>query len=1395
MRANVTRYLHSYFGQAMIAIRDVSNRMTYYSTPNLLVRYTENESGYNVTQGLDIDGTGAVNLLSGKLNYLYEDISINDGFMPINVSHIYDTNFGYGYDYFDAAQGYQAGKSFKLNVQQRVMKEGSNWFYIDAVGKKNFFTNDTVPENRSLGLKLYDVGSGSAKKIYLIDGQGNSLVFDAEGFLQQTHRSPSRYGVPINSLMTSISYYPGSCRIASITNTNTTVRFNYTAVSGSSNEYLLESLSYEKAGDPSAAKIMNEYVYSSSSSTSDRLLTKVSKLLNEAADDDKHATRFVYSGVNNLLKVQNEDAGGAAVERLVYGYSSGKISKVEHYENGVPDSGKTVDFDYKAEPSYGTQTYTAQVSNTTVLSMGETLSTGDRRYVRHVSFSGNLLTADYAYENKTDGSLVPMYTNASGFDYISFIDTYANTRTLVNNTNTSIGGNVSLNYTSLGQTGTANYAVTLWVKQTTPVAWSRVEITVNGDTANRIIYYANGQVVGWQLVTVPLQAIINLNSITIQVIGWGSNIVWLKNISVEKVSAPLDMRNYNPEYNSNGDLIRAYSHNPLNSKITMTYYTYGASVGTSPKYPGLITDAYVYEAPDTTVKAVLRQNGSQYLVSRTAYTYSGNRLSGVKTYGKNGTTYTNESYTYSGGRLTSHTDTNGVHTNYVYNSDGSATATVVGTAGVGSQSTSTTNRYQTGTGLLTSTTTGTITTGFGYNSQGALSTITHNGYNISFGYDAGGDLQSVSVPGKTLVTYADTASYDRTTYGGGQTVSNNYNADGSLASITSAATPTGAYATQAAFTYTNGQLSGISNTGGVTYSYQNHFNGTALANSGISDVTSITNASTTVAVKSENADAVGNRTDTRYYIDGGLQDHYSVYRNGNGQLSTVYKHDGSIGYTYDNNHRLSNKNTYFSSTAKSYTYDYSYVTSGSVTKNQLYTAAFNINGSTKSNYRYAYYPNGNLQGIMLHNTGTWLYRYAYDAYGRLIQESNFETGKVYLYAYDIGGNIAGRIQGDIATETLEAPTTYTYDSQWKDLLISHNGQSITYNAAGNPVSYKGAAMSWQNGRQLATLTKSGVQSSYQYDYAGIRTKKTVGSVTTNYWAAGDRILMEKPSNLNYGVWYFYYESGVYGFQYEGTNYVFEKNIFGDVSRIYNMHTGAYVGGYEYDAYGNILIQTNNTVTNANPFRYRGYYYDKESGFYYLNSRYYDPGTGRFISPDDVGNSLLQFNQPGGLNLYAYCLNNPVMYTDADGKSVTVFLLALVAGAIIGGIIGGAVSYSNGERGWELVGDIAIGAVVGIAIAGLAMASGAAIYAGIWYIGGNVGTAVILGVTAKRVVAIGLLAYHFFAVIAAPLAGIRYAQVVGLGGDPYEPPKPKTQYPFPKPQIMLLQFSNGLGVSL
>ena len=102
--------------------------------------------------------------------------------------------------------------------------------------------------------------------------------------------------------------------------------------------------------------------------------------------------------------------------------------------------------------------------------------------------------------------------------------------------------------------------------------------------------------------------------------------------------------------------------------------------------------------------------------------------------------------------------------------------------------------------------------------------------------------------------------------------------------------------------------------------------------------------------------------------------------------------------------------------------------------------------------------------------------------------------------------------------------------------------------------------------------------------------------------------------------------------------------------------------YKYDAWGNcttvVLDESASEIAELNPFRYRSYYYDTETGFYFLKTRYYDPELGRFATIDDI--SYLDPDSINGLNLYAYCLNNPIIYSDPTGHSAT---LAIILGIV------------------------------------------------------------------------------------------------------------------------------------
>ena len=160
----------------------------------------------------------------------------------------------------------------------------------------------------------------------------------------------------------------------------------------------------------------------------------------------------------------------------------------------------------------------------------------------------------------------------------------------------------------------------------------------------------------------------------------------------------------------------------------------------------------------------------------------------------------------------------------------------------------------------------------------------------------------------------------------------------------------------------------------------------------------------------------------------------------------------------------------------------------------------------------------------------------------------------------------------------------------------------------------------------------------------------------------------------YSINYHYILNKLVGFTYnkdnKASNYIYRRNIQGDIIGIYDS-LGNEVGWYAYDAYGKCYVkykdnssEEEKTILNTNPFRYRWYYYDNETGLYYLNARYYDPGIGRFISPDVLTILDETKGQLNGLNLYMYCNNNPIMYVDPSGRLFGMIFAIIVITALL-----------------------------------------------------------------------------------------------------------------------------------
>ena len=239
------------------------------------------------------------------------------------------------------------------------------------------------------------------------------------------------------------------------------------------------------------------------------------------------------------------------------------------------------------------------------------------------------------------------------------------------------------------------------------------------------------------------------------------------------------------------------------------------------------------------------------------------------------------------------------------------------------------------------------------------------------------------------------------------------------------------------------------------------------------------------------------------------------------------------------------------------------------------------------------------------------------------------NGQQVQYAYTTG-----------TPGTVQQIVSYAYgDADWKDKLTRYNGVDIAYDAIGNPIQDGVWTYTWENGRQLRRMACDATIAEFVYNADGLRVQKTVNGVATNYTLHGKNIVHMTKGNAELHFWYDAQNRPAI-VEFNGAKYGYLYNLQGDVIGLIDGANNEVVK-YTYDAWGKPLSVTGslaNTIGYYNPFRYRGYVYDVETGLYYLRSRYYNPSWGRFVNADVLIRG----------NLYTYCDNLPVVYSDPNG---------------------------------------------------------------------------------------------------------------------------------------------------
>ena len=354
-------------------------------------------------------------------------------------------------------------------------------------------------------------------------------------------------------------------------------------------------------------------------------------------------------------------------------------------------------------------------------------------------------------------------------------------------------------------------------------------------------------------------------------------------------------------------------------------------------------------------------------------------------------------------------------------------------------------------------------------------------------------------------------------------------------------------------------------------------------------------------------------------------------------LMTFGDTNNKVAYVYDALGRMSTRTVTVGGIASASTYSYVAGDHGTGSTTALVSA---ISQGNDESCGYTYDDVGNITAA---TRGTVTTTYAYDNLGQLIRANDPFEDATWVYNYDRGGNMTSKVRYAYTTGTLGTALqtiSYDYDVTWKDKLTAYDGKAITYDAIGNPLTYEGWAFTWQNGRQLAALANASTTATFAYNADGLRIQKTVNGVVTDYTLHGKNVVHMTQGTNNLHFWYDAQNHPAI-VDFNGIKCAYILNLQGDIVGLKNA-SGVEVVRYTYDAWGKLLETTGSlasTLGYMNPFRYRGYVYDEETGFYYLRSRYYNPKWDRFVNADSIV----------GSNQFTYCKSNPICKKDTNGN--------------------------------------------------------------------------------------------------------------------------------------------------
>ena len=1300
--------------------------------PQLTVHYT-NASGIEdywdySTQGMGRAGTAYVQNFSGNLVMQRTDMSYSGNRMPASAGFYYNlsdrsSDIGYGYGWRNAY----------TQTIGAVTVGGTNYYkWVDGDGTEKYFlsSNGVWEDEAGQGYTLTVSGSS-----YTIRDKGNNtLSFDSSGRLVSINDGK------ISANKVTISYVSSDAsnlRIDTVTD-GAGRKYSYSYSGGQ-----LASVSYLGSGAEALETVT--YTYSDGNLTqvsfadgktaeyswSGHIMTAAKDIARSDGSRDTLTFSYIQNPAASTFPVRISSLAytscGTNISSLAFEYATnytkvtdntGRWMAYQFNNNGNTTSvynneGQALYGRYaKDESSSGranqlvassrlqiTDAWDDAVSVTT--SDGETLSLiSHRNLVSNGDFSSGL--SGWTGRNNGSGDGAVSVPGIVSSDNISAL--------CINGNSMAAKSYVYGISHPGGQVGDV-FTFGAWVKSVSAPVSNKPDPNANYIRDNCIALsfekdgvwqfnkyiHANDNCEDWQFLSGSVTASKEYDTIYFHCM-YGYNVNEAYYTGVQVFEEPFEAKY---EYDSNGNVtkitdidgrVTSYAYNSNNDVTSITMpgggqysYSYDSNrlLTETVSATGVHT-SYGYDAYGNSTSASISGSGNSRVIrSDTTYTSDGNMTASVTAGDRNTVTYANDT---DRSLVNSVTDAKGVATGYSYDSMRRLLATACGDAAV-------TNGY---TDDLLSSLSHTNTSG---------KTTTY-----SFVYGAA-DLQTaVNIGSRNLVSNAynsGTWTLSSQTYGNGDYWKYFYD---NMDTLTS-------------------RFTNCSDTEGIGFYYTYNGKGKLVR----IEMKSVTIADGAVTggtlLSSENYLYDGSdrlirvvETDGNNIVKHDFSWTYDAKDNVTALTESIGSKSFSYTYAYDDDSRPTTFG--YGDVTKQITYDGHGRSSGTTVKNgsrtvlgtgyayrdvdSTYTttqvkSVTNSYGGKTANFNYTYDASGNITSI----SGAQAVTYEYDDLGQLVWEKNATAGKAWNYTYDNGGNILSRTEyacsGNGTVSGSGTTTSYTYgDAEWGDLLTAYNGEEITYDGIGNPLSYRGWTMSWQGGRRLAGMTKGSDTLSFAYNESGLRTSKTVNGVAHSYVWQGSKLAADITDAY---ALYFHYDStgDVIGFTRTASGadaeYFYVKNLQGDILKVITA-TGTEAATYTYDAWGKLLTSSGD-LADINPLRYRGYFYDTETGLYYLQSRYYDPEVGRWINIDNV-EYLGTEDELISYNLFTYCLNNPVNRTDENGNLSLPNWAKVAIGAVA---LAGAVALTVATGGGAAAVAVGVAKVVGSVALSTAVSAG------------------------------------------------------------------------------------------